>query len=98
MKMIEVTVQFYGQLQSVVNEKNTRVKLHHYNLVGGLVDTLIQHYGELLKDELIDPQTHQLNTYTQIFVNKQSLTSLQGLKTELKEGDHVIFLPPFAGD
>jgi MoaD family protein len=98
MKMVEVTVKFYGQLQSVVNEKSKRVKLNHYNLVGGLVDTLIQQYGELLKDELIDPQTHQLNTYTQIFVNKQSLTSLQGLKTELKEGDHVIFLPPFAGD
>ena len=96
--MVEVTVKFYGQIKSVVNEKSKRVKLNHYNLVGGLVDTLILHYGELLKDDLIDPQTHQLNSNTQIFVNKQSLTSLQGLKTELKEGDHVIFLPPFAGD
>ena len=41
MKMVEVTVKFYGQLQSVVNEKSKRVELHHFNLVGGLVDTLI---------------------------------------------------------
>lgn len=95
--MVEVTVKFYGQLQSVVNEKSKRVKLHHFNVVG-LVDTLVQHYGEMLKEELIDSQTHQLNIHTQIFVNEQSLISLQGLKTELKEGDHIIFLPPFAGD
>jgi MoaD family protein len=96
MKMIDVNVKFYGSLRNVVNEKNQQITLHHCDLED-LIGELIQQYGEKLKEKFIDPKTNQFNERALVFVNGLSIKSLQGTKTELKEGDTIAIFPPSGG-
>ena len=62
-----------------------------------LINTIIQHYGEELKEKLIDPETNQLTDRLVMFVNGANVKSLQGPKTELKDDDLIALFPPSGG-
>ncbi|MBE0415663.1 MAG: MoaD/ThiS family protein [Dehalococcoidia bacterium] len=49
-----------------------------------------------LKERLYDDKG-ELHRFIDIFVNRESVRSLQGLATPLKDGDEVSILPAFAG-
>jgi len=60
MKMVTVNVKFYGVLRvNVVKEASRQFTLNQGD-VETLINALIQHYGEELKEKLIDPETNQL--------------------------------------
>lgn len=63
--------------------------------IAGCLDQLeIQFPG--LKERLYKGQG-ELHQYVDIYVNGNSIRSLQGLDTSLKDGDEVNILPAFAG-
>lgn len=95
--MIDVTVKFYGILRTnVVKEASRQFTLDHCT-VEDLINELIQHYGEELKAKLVDPETNQLTNRLILFVNGTNVKTLQGPKTELKEGDLIAIFPPSGG-
>ncbi|MFX1519176.1 MAG: MoaD/ThiS family protein [Promethearchaeota archaeon] len=95
--MIDVTVKFYGILRTnVVKEASRQFTLDHC-AVEDLINELIQHYGEELKEKFIDPETSQLTNRLVMFVNGTNVKNLQGPKTELKDGDLIAIFPPSGG-
>jgi molybdopterin converting factor small subunit len=65
--------------------------------VGSVVRVLIERFGERLKNELIDPNTGEISTAYQIFVDGKYISSLSGLDSKLKENNVVEILYPAAG-
>ena len=97
MKMVTVNVKFYGILRTnVIKEAGRQFTLNQGD-VETLINTLIQHYGEELKEKLIDPETNQLTDRLVMFVNGANVKSLQGPKTELKDDDLIALFPPSGG-
>ncbi|MFX1464869.1 MAG: MoaD family protein [Promethearchaeota archaeon] len=95
--MIDVTVKFYGILRTnVVKEASRQFTLDHCT-VEDLINALIQHYGEEVKEKFIDPETNQLTNRLIMFVNGTNVRNLQGPKTELKDDDLIALFPPSGG-
>lgn len=63
--------------------------------VGGLLDELERSYGAL--KGLVRDDRGEVHHHVNIYVNKEAIESLQGLRTPLKEGDEVTIIPALAG-
>jgi len=97
MKLVTVNVKFYGMLRTnFIKEVSRQFTLNQGN-VETLINALIQHYGEELKEKFIDPETNQLTDRLVMFVNGTNVKNLQGPKTELKDDDLIALFPPSGG-
>lgn len=97
MKMVTVNVKFYGVLRTNVIKEASRQFTLNQGDVETLINTLIQHYGEELKEKFIDPETNQLTDRLVMFVNGTNVKSLKGSKTALKDDDLIALFPPSGG-
>ena len=64
--------------------------------IGELLTRLTEKYGEKFREYLYD-ERGTVQSFLSILVNGKSIYVLQGLDTELKEGDSVAILPPVGG-
>ena len=91
-----ITVKFVGSLRHVsgVNELALTPKEGF-----SVKELMIEIAGELpeLKRSLIDPHLEALRTNALILVNGREISVLDGLETNLKDGDEVVLVPVVHG-
>ena len=61
------------------------------------LETLVQRYGKRFVDYVYDGKTGKVRGFLQFLINGKSATTLNGLKTELEDGDVLAILPPVGG-
>ena len=74
--------------------KERRVEVDNAGSVKDLLDTLFERYPGL-KEKLI--KDDELTPFINIFVNGEDIRLLNGVETELKDGDEVAFIPAISG-
>ncbi len=74
--------------------KERRVEVDGAGSIGELLDTLFEKYPGL-KEKLI--KDGKLTPFINIFVNGEDIRHLNGVETELKDGDEVAFIPAISG-
>ena len=96
---MEVKVRFFTNLREIVNKREETVPFISRGkvTVDLVLKTLSQEYGKLFKEYVYDSKTGQPNGFLQFLVNGNSTSTLNGLETELKDGDVLAFLPPVGG-
>jgi MoaD family protein len=62
-----------------------------------VLKTLVQRYGERFVEYVYDRKTGEVRGFLQFLVNGKSATTLNGLQTELEDGDVLAILPPVGG-
>ena len=62
-----------------------------------VLKTLSNKYGEPFIEYVYDGKTGQPKNFLQFLVNGTSTSTLNGLETELKDGDVLAILPPVGG-
>jgi len=60
-----------------------------------LLNFLVNQYSKLKKELYTD--NNELTEYVCIFVNDKPASALNGTKTELKDGDEILFFIPISG-
>lgn len=60
-----------------------------------LIEILARKVDESIKDVLI--RDGDLNSFINVFVNGRNVRNLEGLRTKLKKGDEISFIPAVAG-
>lgn len=65
--------------------------------VDSVLKALSQKYGEPFTEYVYENETGQPKGFLQFLVNGNSTSTLNGLKTELKDGDVLAILPPVGG-
>jgi molybdopterin synthase sulfur carrier subunit len=96
---VEVKVRFFTNLREIANKREETVTFTS----GGKVTvdlalkTLSQKYGKPFKEYVYDGKTGQPQGFLQFLVNGNSTSTLNGLETELKDGDVLAILPPVGG-
>jgi molybdopterin synthase sulfur carrier subunit len=91
-----VIVKFFTTLREVVGRKEEKLELPQTATVDALLRVLSKEYGKEFNNYIYD-ELGNVRRYLQFMVNGQSITTLQGLKTKLKEGDQIAILPPVGG-
>ena len=62
-----------------------------------VLKTLAQRYGKRFVKYVYDEKTGEVKGFLQFLVNGKSVVALNGLQTELKDGDVLAILPPVGG-
>lgn len=63
--------------------------------VGAMVENMEQAYGGI-KEKLMD-EAGEIRRYVNIYVNDEDIRFLDGIETDLREGDSISIVPAIAG-
>ena len=96
---MQVSVRFFTSLREIANKKEETLKFSEGEKV--TVDTVLkklaQRYGKRFVEYVYDGKTGEVRGFLQFLINGRSVTALNGLQTELKDGDVLAILPPVSG-
>ena len=94
---MRVNVRYFGLIRNELRKKEDEIELKEDAFLSGLLDKLVKMYGEPLK-KLFDVKTENILDPTFIVTVNGMLTGqLQGMKTNLKEGDKIALMTLVSG-
>lgn len=95
---MKVTIDYLGSIKQTLGLKQAeRVQIKDTALVSDLLSLLAKKYGEPFKKNVYDPEDLDLKAYYILSINGLLLNQLSGIKTKLKDGDHLILMPVVTG-
>jgi molybdopterin synthase sulfur carrier subunit len=96
---LQVSVRFFTSLREVTNKKEETLKFPEGEkvTVEVVLKTLAQRYGNRFVEYVYDRKTGEVRSFLQFLVNGKSATTMNGLETELADGDVLAILPPVGG-
>jgi MoaD family protein len=96
---LQVSVRFFTILRETTGKKEETLLFPEDKKV--TVDTMLkklaQQYGENFTAYVYDSKSGEVKGFLQFFVNGKSASTLNGLQTELCDGDLVAIVPPVGG-
>jgi molybdopterin synthase sulfur carrier subunit len=96
--MAKVSVKLFTFLRELVGKREVTIEFEGRKVkVGELLDRLTNLYGEEFREYVFDPVSGRIREYLQLLVNGRNVVSLDGLDTELKDGDIFAIIPPVGG-
>ena len=96
---MQVSVRFFTSLREITNKKEEALKFPEGAkvTVEVVLKMLSQRYGKRFVEYVYDAKTDEVRSFLQFLVNGKSATTLNGLETELEDGDVLAILPPVGG-
>ena len=96
---MQVKVRFFTSLREIVGKKEEALSYPAGEkvTVDKVLKTLAEKYGNPFTEYVYNGKTAQPKGFLQFLVNGNSTTTLDGLATELKDGDVLAVLPPVGG-
>jgi len=91
-----VKVKFFTTLREIVGKKEEQIELSRSVTVEALLRQLSKTYGKDFEDYVYD-ELRNVRGHLHFLVNGKSISTLQGFKTKLREGDQIAILPPVGG-
>jgi molybdopterin synthase sulfur carrier subunit len=96
---LQVSVRFFTSLREITDKKEETLKFPEGEkvTVDMVLKTLSQRYGKPFVEYVYDRKTGEVRGFLQFLVNGKSTTTMNGLETELEDGDVLAILPPVGG-
>jgi molybdopterin synthase sulfur carrier subunit len=92
-----VRVLFFGTFRQASGIGELELELPKESNIGGVVEGLLSRVGERLRRELIDPLSGTPLPNALILLNGVEINNLDGLETEVRDGDTITLLPVVHG-
>ena len=89
--MTRVTIRMIGVAKEAAGAPEQTIIIPSNSNVSTVLQTLIEKYGDPLRDTILDPTT-QTPISTIILLNGVETGNLQGLNTPVSDGDTIILL------
>lgn len=93
---VKITVRSILSIKDILGSREIEMPVMEGCTLGRLLEIMIGKWGENLASKIFDAKGRVLR-HTRLMINGQDIAFLNGLETELKEGDEVLVLPPVAG-
>lgn len=96
---MQVKVRFFTSLREIVNNREETLTFDDGKrvTVDLVLKTLAQKYGTAFIEYVYDGKTGKPKNFLQFLVNGKSTSTLNGLETELGDGEVLAILPPVGG-
>jgi len=91
--VINVKVKFLGVFRQFSKRKHVLVKLEEPATVRKVIQKLIEAFSSEFKRGLVDPELEDPRPNALILVNGKEISVLQGLETEVNDGNEVVLVP-----
>lgn len=93
---IKVVVKFFTTLREIVGKKEELLEFSKPITVDAMLKQLSKRYGKDFDDYMFD-ELGDVRGHLQVLINGRSVSTMQGLKTQLKDADQMAILPPVGG-
>jgi MoaD family protein len=96
---LQVSVRFFTSLREIVGKKEETLKFPEGEkvTVEVVLETLRRRYGKQFVEYVYDLETGDVKGFLQFLINGKSASTMNGLETELADGDVLAILPPVGG-
>jgi molybdopterin synthase sulfur carrier subunit len=96
---LQVSVRFFTSLREIVGKREETLTFSEGEKVtmDRVLKMLVQRYGKRFVEYIYDAKTGEVKGFLQFLVNGKSAATLNGLQTELEDGDVLAILPPVGG-
>jgi MoaD family protein len=96
---LQVSVRFFTSLREIVGKKEETLEFPEGRkvTVETVLETLKQFYGKPFVEYVYEPINGEVCSFLQFLVNGKSVTTVNGLRTEITDGDVLAILPPVGG-
>jgi len=91
--VINVEVKFLGVFRQFSGRNRVLVKLEKTSTVRKIIEKLIEAFSSDFKLTLVDPELEDPRPNALILVNGKEISVLQGLETEVEDGDEIVLVP-----
>ncbi len=92
----KVTAKFLGIFKKAHGKGQAQIEIRRKDNLKTVVEKLCE-ASQNLKRVLVDPELGTPSSNAIILVNGVEIGLLKGLKTELKDGDEIVFIPVIHG-
>ena len=92
-------MRFFAALRELVGKKVETLEFPNGEevTVERVLKSLVELYGKDFIEYVFDRETGDIQGYLTLLVNGRSVTTLDGLRTRLTDGDVLAILPPVGG-
>ena len=90
---INVEVKFLGVFRQFSGRNRVLVKLEKPATVRKTIEKLTEAFSPEFKRTLVDPELEDPRPNALILINGKEISVLQGLETEVKDGDEIVLVP-----
>ena len=98
MPTLKVTVEYLGHIRNVLGSRRIEeVDAEDDSSVADLFTMLCEKHGETFKRAVYEPGGADVKSNFIATVNGLLLNQLDGVKTKLRDGDHVVLMPVVSG-
>lgn len=98
MACLKVRVEYLGHIKNILgNKRIEEVEIADNSSVTDLLTALSEKHGEPFKKAVYESGGADVKSNFIATVNGYLLNQLSGVKTKLKNGDHVILMPVVSG-
>ncbi|MEM3700000.1 MAG: MoaD/ThiS family protein [Candidatus Bathyarchaeia archaeon] len=95
---LKVKVEYFGHVRNIIKSgREEEIEIQDDASIADLLLKLSEKYGEPFQKAFYEPKGKDVKTNYIITVNGYLLNQLDGIKTKLKNGDHVALLPIVSG-
>ncbi|NIU38399.1 MoaD family protein [Candidatus Bathyarchaeota archaeon] len=91
--VISVKVRLMGIFRVLSGKSQASLELEEPTIVKKAIQKLVEKSSPEFKETLIDPELKDPRPNALILVNGKEISVLEGLKTEINEGDEIIIVP-----
>ena len=88
-----VKVEFVGVLRGITGKDEVSVELKQPKTVNEFLENLLVMFKPSLRQVLIDSELNDPRPNTLILINDMEISTLNGLKTKVANGDTVVLIP-----
>jgi molybdopterin synthase sulfur carrier subunit len=88
-----VEVKFLGVFRQFSGRNRVPVKLEKPATIGKAIEKLVEAFSSEFKRTLVDPELEDPRPNALILVNGKEIGVLQGLETEVEDGDEIVLIP-----
>ena len=92
-------MRFFTSLREIADKKEETLKFPEGEKVtlDKVLKILAQRYGKRFVEYVYNDKTDEVKGFLQFLINGKSAATLNGLQTELEDGDVLAILPPVGG-
>lgn len=94
---MKVKVEYLGFIMNMLNKRVDEFEVNEGTTLQGLLSRLSSLYGGAFKKEVFEAGQEDVKTGFVVTVNGVLMGQLKGVKTRLKNGDHVILMSLMSG-
>ena len=87
-------MKFFATVREVTGVKSIELEAKN---IRELLESLVQTYGNLFKETVLNDDTGELKQFFSCMVNGRRIELLDGYDTVLKDNDAVALFPPVGG-